>query len=145
MVLVPGVGLSHRVMLPIAELFAPHLTVRAPDPHGFGRSDKPRRPLDVPELADALAARIQAAGQLVITDAGAHTLIDQLVEASLPFLKRHLPPASRWKALGEGGELVESLHEHQEVKEGRLAVGMADRIGDKLSDRPANQRLLIPG
>jgi 2-hydroxy-6-oxonona-2,4-dienedioate hydrolase len=61
-VLVPGIGLSHRVMLPIAELLAPHLAVRAPDPPGFGRSDKPRRPLDVPELADALAAWIGATG-----------------------------------------------------------------------------------
>jgi pimeloyl-ACP methyl ester carboxylesterase len=60
-VLVPGIGLSHRVMLPIAELLAPHLGVRAPDPPGFGRSDKPRRPLDVPALADALAAWIDAA------------------------------------------------------------------------------------
>lgn len=220
-VLVPGIGLSHRVMIPIAELLAPHFTVRAPDPPGFGRSDKPRRPLALPELADALAAWIDAAGlgrpalvgnsfgcqvivelaarhpdqvtcavlqgpttdpaarslgrqtwrwlrdtvqerpdpwarlrdyrdaglrrvlatyrlalrdrvedklpgvvaptlvvrgpddpivsqawaetvasllpagQLVVTDSGAHTLIDQLVEVSLPFLKRHLSPASR--------------------------------------------------
>ena len=62
MVLVPGIGLSHRVMLPIAELLAPHLAVRAPDPPGFGRSDKPRHALEVPELADALAAWIGAAG-----------------------------------------------------------------------------------
>jgi 2-hydroxy-6-oxonona-2,4-dienedioate hydrolase len=61
-VLVPGIGLSHRVMLPIAELLAPHLAVRAPDPPGFGRSDKPRRPLDVPELADGLATWMEAAG-----------------------------------------------------------------------------------
>jgi len=224
-VLVPGIGLSHRVMLPIAELLAPHLAVRAPDPPGFGRSDKPRRPFDVPELADALATWIEAAGidrpalvgnsfgcqvivelaarhtdrvtcavlqgptmdaaarslgrqswrwlrdtlqerpdprarlrdyrdaglrrvlatyrlalrhrveerlprvtaptlvvrgpddpivsqewaetvagllpagQLVVTDSGAHTLIDQLVEASLPFLQRHLPPVT-WHTSG---------------------------------------------
>jgi len=61
-VLVPGIGLSHRVMLPLAELLAPHLAVRAPDPPGFVRSDKPRRPLELPELADALAAWIDAAG-----------------------------------------------------------------------------------
>jgi 2-hydroxy-6-oxonona-2,4-dienedioate hydrolase len=61
-VLVPGIGLSHRVMLPIAELLAPHLAVRAPDPPGFGHSDKPRRPLGLPELADALAAWMEAAG-----------------------------------------------------------------------------------
>jgi pimeloyl-ACP methyl ester carboxylesterase len=61
-VLVPGIGLSHRVMIPIAELLAPYLAVRAPDPPGFGRSDKPRRPLALPELADALAAWIDAAG-----------------------------------------------------------------------------------
>jgi 2-hydroxy-6-oxonona-2,4-dienedioate hydrolase len=60
-VLVPGIGLSHRVMLPIAELLTPHFAVRAPDPPGFGRSDKPGRVLDVPELADALAAWIEAA------------------------------------------------------------------------------------
>jgi 2-hydroxy-6-oxonona-2,4-dienedioate hydrolase len=60
-VLVPGVGLSHRVMLPIAVLLAPHFAVRAPDPPGFGRSDNPRRPLGLPELADALAAWIDAA------------------------------------------------------------------------------------
>ena len=34
------------------------------------------------------------AGQLVVTANGARTLIGQLVEASLPFLKRHLLPAS---------------------------------------------------
>jgi hypothetical protein len=33
-------------------------------------------------------------GQLVVTDSGAHTLIGQLVEVSVPFLKRHLSPAS---------------------------------------------------
>jgi 2-hydroxy-6-oxonona-2,4-dienedioate hydrolase len=140
-VLVPGIGLSHRVMLPIAELLAPSLAVRAPDPPGFGRSDKPRRPLEVPELADALAARhpnrvacavlqgptmdaaarslprqswrwlrdtvqerpnprarlrdyrdagLLPAGRLVVTAAGAHTLVGELVEVALPFLRRHL-------------------------------------------------------
>jgi len=39
-------------------------------------------------------ADLLPAGQLAVTDSGAHTLIGQLVEVSLPFLERHLLSAS---------------------------------------------------
>jgi hypothetical protein len=39
-------------------------------------------------------AGLLPAGRLVVTAAGAHTLIGQLVETALPFLRRHLPPAT---------------------------------------------------
>jgi pimeloyl-ACP methyl ester carboxylesterase len=42
-------------MIPLAGLLASRCRVYAPDLPGFGRSDKPRRPLNITELADALA------------------------------------------------------------------------------------------
>jgi len=63
----PGIVLVHgaasgRYMIPVAEQLAAHCRVYAPDLPGFGRSDKPRRVLDVPGLADALAGWIEAVG-----------------------------------------------------------------------------------
>jgi 2-hydroxy-6-oxonona-2,4-dienedioate hydrolase len=54
-ILVHGLGVSSRYMIPLAERLASHWRVYAPDLPGFGRSDKPRRPLNIHELADALA------------------------------------------------------------------------------------------
>lgn len=61
-VLVHGLALSGRYMLPTARCLAPHLPVLVPDLPGFGDSGKPRRILDVTGLADALAAWMTAAG-----------------------------------------------------------------------------------
>jgi len=61
-VLVHGLGLSGRYMLPTAEHFAPHFPVYVPDLPGFGASAKPAHALDVPALAEAPAAWIRAAG-----------------------------------------------------------------------------------
>lgn len=55
-VLVHGLGVSSRYLVPTAELLAPDVRVYAPDLPGFGKSDDPPRALDVPELTDALAA-----------------------------------------------------------------------------------------
>lgn len=55
-VLVHGLGLSHRYMMPTAELLARRYPVYVPDLPGFGDSDEPERILDVAGLADALAA-----------------------------------------------------------------------------------------
>jgi pimeloyl-ACP methyl ester carboxylesterase len=49
-------------MLPLARELAPHFRALAPDLPGFGHSDHPPAALDVPELADALLAWIDAAG-----------------------------------------------------------------------------------
>ncbi|WP_119462046.1 alpha/beta fold hydrolase [Rhodospirillaceae bacterium SYSU D60014] len=59
-VLVHGLGLSGRYMIPTAEQLAPEYRVYVPDLPGFGDSGKPPRVLDVPGLADALASWMQA-------------------------------------------------------------------------------------
>ncbi|HEY1404550.1 MAG TPA: alpha/beta fold hydrolase, partial [Pyrinomonadaceae bacterium] len=61
-VLVHGLVVSSLYMLPTAERLATFFRVFAPDMPGFGKSDKPLRALDVPELADALVAWMDAAG-----------------------------------------------------------------------------------
>jgi 2-hydroxy-6-oxonona-2,4-dienedioate hydrolase len=55
-VLVHGYGMSSSYMVPLAEALACDFQVYAPDLPGFGGSEGPKRVLDVPELADALAA-----------------------------------------------------------------------------------------
>jgi pimeloyl-ACP methyl ester carboxylesterase len=59
-VLVHGYGMSSRYMVPLARALARDFRVYAPDLPGFGRSDRPKRVLDVPQLADALAAWMTA-------------------------------------------------------------------------------------
>lgn len=61
-ILVHGLGMSSRYMIPLARHLAPHFKVYAPDLPGFGSSDKPRRTLTVRELADALAAWMRVVG-----------------------------------------------------------------------------------
>lgn len=52
---VHGFGLSGRYLLPTAERLRDEFHTFVPDLPGFGRSGKPSKPLDVPELADAAA------------------------------------------------------------------------------------------
>lgn len=52
---VHGFGLSGRYLLPTAELLGSEFHTFVPDLPGYGRSSKPRSPLDVPHLADAAA------------------------------------------------------------------------------------------
>jgi 2-hydroxy-6-oxonona-2,4-dienedioate hydrolase len=59
-VLVHGIGVSSRYMVPAAIRLAESCRVYAPDLPGFGLSAKPARVLDVPALADALAAWMRA-------------------------------------------------------------------------------------
>ncbi|WP_245259370.1 alpha/beta hydrolase [Methylobacterium sp. 77] len=61
-ILVHGLGMSSRYMIPLARHLAPHFEVYAPDLPGFGLSEKPRRPLTVRELAEALATCMHAVG-----------------------------------------------------------------------------------
>lgn len=61
-VLVHGLVISSRYMLPLMERLAPLYRVFAPDLPGFGKSGKPSRTLNVTELADALGAWMDAAG-----------------------------------------------------------------------------------
>ena len=61
-VLVHGIGVSGRYMVPAALRLAPFARVYAVDLPGFGKSHKPRRALTLTELADALAGWVAAAG-----------------------------------------------------------------------------------
>jgi len=54
-VLVHGLGMSSRYMLPLAAHLAPHMPVYVPDLPGSGRSERPRAFLSVRQLADILA------------------------------------------------------------------------------------------
>lgn len=59
-VLVHGLALSGRYLMPTAKLLRNRYRVYVPDLPGFGDSGKPRRTLGVPQLADALAAWMRA-------------------------------------------------------------------------------------
>jgi len=62
LILVHGLGVSSRYMMPTARRLAPHRTIYAPDLPGFGRSCKPSRPLNLTELSDALARWMESLG-----------------------------------------------------------------------------------
>lgn len=62
LILVHGLGLSHRYMMPVANELAHHARVYVPDLAGFGDSGHPRRILSMPELADGLADWMRAIG-----------------------------------------------------------------------------------
>ncbi|MDP9485106.1 MAG: alpha/beta hydrolase [Actinomycetota bacterium] len=61
-VLVHGIGVASRFMVPIAERLAPHHPVYAPDLPGFGSSGKPSHVLNLTELSDALVNWTRAIG-----------------------------------------------------------------------------------
>ena len=61
-VLVHGLVVSSRYMVPTAERLATHHPVFAPDLPGFGRSENPTRVLDVSGLSDALSAWMGGVG-----------------------------------------------------------------------------------
>lgn len=61
-VLVHGLVVSSRYMIPLAEVLASEFHIYAPDLPGFGDSDKRSRALSIAALADALAAWMAACG-----------------------------------------------------------------------------------
>jgi pimeloyl-ACP methyl ester carboxylesterase len=79
-VLVHGLGMSSRYLMPTAELLAAVGTVYAPDLPGFGRSMKPSRILTIHELADSLAEWISAMNLaspvLIGNSLGAQIIVD---------------------------------------------------------------------
>lgn len=62
MVLVHGLVVSSRYMVPALSHLAARYRVYAPDLPGFGRSEKPPRALDIPGLALALGGWMEATG-----------------------------------------------------------------------------------
>jgi 2-hydroxy-6-oxonona-2,4-dienedioate hydrolase len=83
LVLVHGLGVSSRYMMPLAEILAADRPVYVPDLPGFGRSEKPRRTFDVHEQAEFLASWMPAMG-LERADFLGHSLGCQVV-ADLAF------------------------------------------------------------
>jgi 2-hydroxy-6-oxonona-2,4-dienedioate hydrolase len=61
LILLHGLAVSSRYMIPLAEELARSHDVYCPDLPGFGRSDTPRRSLSIPELAAALHEWVRAA------------------------------------------------------------------------------------
>jgi 2-hydroxy-6-oxonona-2,4-dienedioate hydrolase len=61
-VLVHGIGVSGRYLVPLGRELARDRAVSIPDLPGFGESDRPRRSLGVLGLAEALLAYLDAAG-----------------------------------------------------------------------------------
>jgi pimeloyl-ACP methyl ester carboxylesterase len=79
-ILVHGLGVSSRYMMPTAERLAPHRSIYAPDLPGSGRSTKPSRPLNLTELSGALALWMEALGigraVLLANSIGCQVVID---------------------------------------------------------------------
>ena len=61
-VLLHGLAVSHRYLMPTAHALSGRHPVHVPDLPGFGLSDKPRHALDVREHADVVAAWLDARG-----------------------------------------------------------------------------------
>ena len=61
-ILIHGLVVSSRYMIPTAERLAPYRYVFAPDLPGFGKSSKPTRVFTIPELADVLVAWMKNIG-----------------------------------------------------------------------------------
>src|SRR5580765_4182394 len=61
-VLVHGFGVSGTYMLPLARALAGRFSVFVPDLPGYGRSERPRVPLGIGGLADALAGCLDELG-----------------------------------------------------------------------------------
>lgn len=78
LVLVHGLTVSGNYMLPTAAELLNDFTVYVPDLPGFGASEKPRRVLDMVEMADVLSAWMEAIGleraYLLGNSMGGHTV-----------------------------------------------------------------------
>jgi pimeloyl-ACP methyl ester carboxylesterase len=70
LVLVHGLAVSHRYMMPLAARLAAHHPVHVVDLAGFGLSGDPGRVLDVSEHADHLATWLEATGLPALTVLG---------------------------------------------------------------------------
>lgn len=85
LVLVHGLGVSGRYLVPVAEELARSRRVFLPDLPGFGRSAPPRDVLDVPGLRRALVAWLDSAGiertPLLANSLGCQLVVDLAVAA----------------------------------------------------------------
>jgi pimeloyl-ACP methyl ester carboxylesterase len=103
-VLVHGLAVSHRYLMPTAALLARRHPVAALDLPGFGLSDEPGRVLDTRELADALGGWLAATGAgpvaLLGNSYGCQVIVDLVarrpeVAAALVLTGPTVDPAAR--------------------------------------------------
>lgn len=103
-VLVHGLAVSSRYMVPTAVRLAPDFPVYVPDLPGYGESVKPSKVLDVPELADALAAWMRVVGigraHLIGNSLGCQIIVEAAVRhpdlvASAVFVGPTMDPSGR--------------------------------------------------
>lgn len=125
-VLVHGLGVSGRYLLPTAVLLAPHYPVYVPDLPGFGQSDKPSHVLNIPELTDALAGwmrRLGLAGACLVGNSlGCQFIVDL---------------APRYPELIERAVLVGPTLDPQARTLGRqIGRGLLDLLGEPFSYWP---------
>ena len=82
-VLVHGLGVSSRYMIPTARRLARFFPTSAPDLPGFGRSGRPKPALRLPELTDGLVAWLDASGLdrpvLLANSLGCQVVVDLAV------------------------------------------------------------------
>lgn len=155
-VLIHGLGVSGRYLVPTAARLAPRGPVYAPDLPGFGASDRPARALDMPELADWLAAWL-AANNLALADFLGNSLGCQIIAELAarrpalvaraifvgPTIDRHARTARQqlWRLLRDAsreGPLEPLLASRDYLRFGlgrgwrTLRFALADRIEEKL-------------
>ena len=123
-VLVPGIGVSGRYFAPLAGALVPHVPTLAIDLPGAGRSGRPPRALSILELADSLAAWLDAVGieraDFVGHSMGTQVLVDLAARmpdrvARLVLVSLTVDPAAR-----TGREQLERLVE--DVRNERLSL-----------------------
>ncbi len=155
-VLVHGLSVSSRYMIPTAEHLAPYYRVYAPDLPGFGRSAKPAHVLNIGELADALVAYMDVVGleavPMVANSLGCQIVVDlalrypgRVTHAFLlgPTMDRYARsvPQQAWRLLRDSlrepfPQQLIVLSDYLRAGPRRslctLRYGLADRIEEKL-------------
>jgi len=125
-VLVHGLGVSSRYMVPTARRLAPFFPTYAPDVPGFGRSERPHHVLTLLEWADGLVAWLDAVGLdrpvLLGNSLGCQAIVDLAV--------RHPRRLSSAILVGPTGDPD--------------AAGMVGMIGRLIADVPREPLSAIP-
>lgn len=159
-VMVHGIAVSSRYMIPTAELLAENFEVHAIDLPGFGESEKPRESLRLPELAEALRGWLDARGitraVLVGNSHGCQVIIELLA---------HSPDRSAGVVLSAPtvdaahrsvpGELARLLFDATRENPGIIPLNARDyfrsgllrgmgTLRDAIADRPEDKIALIP-
>jgi len=154
-VLVHGYGVSGTYMLPLARSLASSFSVFAPDLPGYGRSERPRTPLDIPGLAVALAAWLDAAGLdcpafvansmgcQVVTElavrrpgrVGPLVLIGPTVDPQRRAARHQLLAGLRDAAREPWSLLVLAAHDDAVVGVGALRATVRSALADRIEER----------